>query len=167
MKHRNIANSEKRKSRKQYEINIAEKCKTDPKKFWKYVNTSMKVKNCISKLVLGNGNTAETDEQKSQALNLFLTSVFQNETLDNIPALNCASNCDGVCLPEVVITPAAVFSKLKTLHPTKSDGPDRIPPRVLLELQKFLYIPLTILFNNSMEKGSIPCDWINAEITAI
>ena len=30
VKHRNIANSEKRKSRKMYEINIEEKCKTDP-----------------------------------------------------------------------------------------------------------------------------------------
>ena len=127
----------------------------------------MKVKNGISKLVLGNGNTAKTDEQKSQALNLFFSSVFQNDTLDNIPALNCANNSDGVCLPEVVITPAAVFNKLKTLNPTKSEGPDRIPPRVLLELQKFLYIPLTILFNNSIEKGSIPCDWKNAEITPI
>ena len=124
----------------------------------KYANTSLKVKNGISKLVLGNGNTAETDEQKSQALNLFFYSVFQNETLDNIPALNCASNSDGVCLPEVVITPVAVFDKLKTLNPTKSEGPDRIPQRVLLELHKFLYIPLTILFNNSIEKGSIPCD---------
>ena len=56
------------------------------------------------------------------------------------------------------ITLAAVFDKLKTLNTTKSEGPDRIPPRVLLELQKFLYIPLTILFNNSIEKGSIPCD---------
>ena len=167
VKHRNIANSEKRKSRKQYEINIAEKCKTDPKFFWKYINTSMIVKNGISKLVLGNGNNAETDEQKSQELNLFFSSVFQNETLDNIPAINCANNSDGVCLPELVITPAAVFNKLKTFNPTKSEGPDRIPPRVLLELQKFLYIPLTILFNNSIEKGSIPCDWKNAEITPI
>ena len=127
----------------------------------------MKVKNGISKLVLGNGITAETDKQKSQALNLFFSSVFHNETLDNIPALNCASNSEGVCLPEVVITPQAVFNKLKTLNPTKSEGPDRIAPRVLLELQKFLYIPLTILFNNSIEKGSIPCDWKNEEITPI
>ena len=97
----------------------------------------------------------------------FSLMFFQNETLDNIPALNCANNSDGVCLPEVVITPAAVFNKLKTRNPTKSEGPDRIPPRVLLELQKFLYIQLTILFNNLIEKGSIPCDWKNAEITAI
>ena len=69
MKHRNIANSEKIKSRKQYEINIAKKCKTDPPKMSKYVNTSLKVKNGISKLVLRNGNTAKTDEQKSQTSN--------------------------------------------------------------------------------------------------
>ena len=105
--------------------------------------------------------------KKSQALNFFFLLFFQNETLDNIPALNCANNSDGVCLPFVVITPAAIFKKLKTLNPTNSEGPDRIPPRVLLELQEFLYIPLTILFNNSMEKGSIPCDWKDAEITAI
>ena len=90
------------------------------------------MKNGISKLVLGNGNTAETEEQKSQALNLFISSVFQNETLDNISAINCANNSDGVCLQEVVITPATIFNKLKTHNPTKSEGPDRIPPRVLL-----------------------------------
>ena len=104
---------------------------------------------------------------KNHKHQIYFLLVFQNETLDNIPAINCANNSDGVWLPEVVITPAAVISKLKTLNPTKSEGPDKITPRVLLELQKFLYIPLTILFNNSIEKRSIPCDWKNAEITAI
>ena len=108
----------------------------------------MKVKNGIGMLDLGDGNTAETDEQISQALNFFFSSVFQNETLDNFPSLNCANNSDGVCLPEVFIFPAAVFNILTTLDPTKSEGPDRIPPKVLLELHKLLYIRLTILFNN-------------------
>ena len=103
----------------------------------------------------------------SLALNLFFSSVFQNETLDNISALKCANNFDGVCLPEVLIISAAVFNKHKTLNPSKSEDPDRIPPRVLLELNRFLYIPLKILFNNSIEKGSIPRGWKNAEIPAI
>ena len=55
-------------------------------------NTSLKVKNGISKLILGNGITAETDEQNSQALNLFFSSALQNDTLDNIPARNCVNN---------------------------------------------------------------------------
>ena len=116
------------------------------------------MKNGISKLELGNGNTAETNEQKSQALNIFLSPVFQNETLDNIQAINCANNSDGMCIPEVVITPTASPKKLKTLNPIKSEGPNRILPRVLFELHRFLYIPLTILFNDSIEKGFIPCD---------
>ena len=109
------------------------------------------MKNGINLLELGNGNTAETVEQKSQALNIFFSSIFQNETLDSIPALNFANISDGVCLPEVVIILAAVFNRLKTLNPTKSEGPDRIPPRVLLELYMFLYILLTILFSNSLQ----------------
>ena len=130
---------------------------TDYNFFCKYVNSSLKVKNGIGKLDL-DSNTAETDEQKSLALNSFFSSVFQNETLENIPSLNYANNSDGVCLPEIVITPAAVFNKPKTLNPTKSEGRDRIPPWVLLELHKILYIPLTILYNNIIEKGSIPCN---------
>ena len=77
VKHRNIANSEKRKSGKQHEINIAEKCKSDPNFFFEICRYIMKVKNGISKLALGNGKTAETDEQKSLALNIFLSSVFK------------------------------------------------------------------------------------------
>ena len=135
--------------------------------FWKYVDTSLNVKNGISNIALGNGNTAETDEKTLHALNLFFSFVFQNEILDNISALFCAKNYDGLCFPDVFISPAAVFSKPRKLNPTKSEGRYRIHPRVLLELHKFHYIPLTILFNNSMEKGCIPCDWKNAEIIAI
>ena len=120
---------------------------------------SLKVKNCIGRVNIRDGFIAETDDNKSQALNLFFFFVFQSKTLDNIPALSCANNSDGVCLPEVVITSSAVFNRLETLNSTKSEGPDRILPRVLLELHRFVHIPLTILFNNSTEKGSIPCDW--------
>ena len=67
----------------------------------------------------------KNDEQK--ALNLSLFYVFQNETLDNILSLNCANNSDGVCLPEVVITSAAVFNKLITLNHTKSEGTTSTP----------------------------------------
>ena len=124
------------------------------------------MKNSIRKLELGDGNTAKTDEKKSLASTIFLSFVLQNETLNNILALYCTNNSDGVCSPWVFITPAAVYNKLKTLNPTRSEGPNRIPPRVLLEHHNFLHIPLTI-FNNSMEKGQIPCDWRNAEIAAI
>ena len=63
-----------------------------------------------------------------------------------------ACMCTRSSSTEVVIPSAAVFSKLRTLNPTRSEFPYRIPSRVQLELHKFRYIPLTILFNNSIEK---------------
>ena len=42
----------------------------------KCINTSLNVKNSISKLDLGNGYTPETADQKSQALNLIFSTVF-------------------------------------------------------------------------------------------
>ena len=72
-------------------------------------------------------------------LSLFCYGLFIQSRLSKV-----------LMISEVVITPAA--NKLKTLNPTKSEVPDRIPPSVLLELQRFIYIPLTILFNNSIEK---------------
>ena len=64
------------------------------------------------------------------------------------PVLTCANNSYGICLQDAVITIAAVFNKLRSLRHTTLEGPHRIPPRVLHELNKFLYTPLTILFNN-------------------
>ena len=42
-----------------------------------FLNMSLKVKNGIDKLDLGNGNTAKTDKEKSQVLNLFYLLFFK------------------------------------------------------------------------------------------
>jgi hypothetical protein len=53
------------------------------------------------------------------------------------------------------------------LNPTKAQGPDNILPKVLKELSKELALPLSILFNKSLETGTIPLDWNSAEVVAI
>ena len=64
-----------------------------------------------------------------------------------------------------MITPIAV--KDKQLNNCKAQGPDGIPPRVLKEVSENLAIPLSILFNKSLEKGLIPADWKQAEVVAV
>ena len=92
---------------------------------------------------------------------------FLNETLCKMTAKTTADNECSICLPDVFITPAVVINKHKTLNPTRYKGPDRIPSRVLLELHMLLYISLAALFDNSIEKGSIPYYLKNAETTGI
>ena len=72
-----------------------------------------------------------------------------------------------IYLTDIVITPIAVKDKLKQLNNCKAQGPDGIPPRVLKEVSENLAIPLSILFNTSLEKGLIPADWKQAEVVAV
>ena len=53
------------------------------------------------------------------------------------------------------------------LNKDKAQGPDKIQPRVLKELHLQLGVPLSILFNMSLEEGQIPDEWKRAEVTAI
>ena len=68
---------------------------------------------------------------------------------------------------EVRVTVEAVKKKLKNLDINKAQGPDKVPAKVLKELSEELALPLTILYNKSLETGSLPSEWKTAEVTAI
>ena len=60
-----------------------------------------------------------------------------------------------------------VQEKLQHLNIYKSTGPDMLHHRILRALDHKLAIPLTHIFNNSVEAGIIPEDWKSANVTAI
>ena len=53
---------------------------------------------------------------------------------------------------------------LKGLDPTKAAGPDEIPPSMLKALAEELCQPLSIIYNRSLEAGTVPRDWRTADI---
>ena len=57
--------------------------------------------------------------------------------------------------------------KLLHLNPDKSIGPDDVHARLLIELAEDLAGPLSALFNETMEQGTIPSDWKQAYISSI
>ena len=58
-------------------------------------------------------------------------------------------------------------SQKQTESTKKSRWPESFYPRVLKELADKLALPITHLFNKSIEKGSVPEDWTQAEVCAI
>ena len=60
-----------------------------------------------------------------------------------------------------------VLDTLLKLNKGKAQGPDEVPPRVLLELSKEMSIPFSILFNKSLETGKMPTDWKDADVVDI
>ena len=163
---RNKVRKKTRQAKKRYESSIVNSIKTNPKAFWRYAQQTNKTKVGIPTLDRGDDshNKAETDEEKAETLASFFSKVFTKEPEDDLPqenpfTTNETSSCD--------ITPSKVEKLLNKLKPSKSPGPDGLHPRVLKELSSTLCNPLCLLFNTSLNSGTLPAEWKKATITAI
>jgi len=112
------------------------------------------------------GETTSNDQEKSEVLNNFFTSVFTDEDLNNIPDLNINQDIQTKS-SSAEVTTEEMKKLLEQLKAGKSPGPDQLHPRILKECAKELALPLKLLFDLTMEKGCIPKEWKSAEIKAI
>ena len=67
------------------EKEIANEAKTNPKKFWQYVNRRTKTTSGIANLETPNNTLTSKDKEKAEILANFFTSVFTKEKLGDIP----------------------------------------------------------------------------------
>jgi hypothetical protein len=78
---------------------IAAECKSNPKKFWKYVNSRVKSSHDIGDIIIKTKNGAEEtlkeDEDKANAFGDYFASIFSNEgnhEFNNLPYRGCSDN---------------------------------------------------------------------------
>jgi len=64
-------------------------------------------------------------------------------------------------LDSIKITEAAVLKVLRKLNGNKSPGPDCVYPKVLSVGVQMM--PLSIIFKQTLEEGSLPLDWKEAK----
>ena len=161
---RNKARKATRQAVKDFEKLIAKEAKRNPKAFHKYVNSKTKVRSGISELETNDG-LAISDQEKSEALNTFFTSVFTKEDLTEIPT--CVTHQVNPALKNVTLNREELLKKLSKLNPAKSQGPDGLHPRVLRECAESIVDPLLILFKQSLQLGQVPSSWKQGNITPI
>ena len=70
-------------------------------------------------------------------------------------------------IPAIIIRPEGVEKLLKQLNPSKASGPDGIPNRILKECSKQLAPGLASIYQKSINTGSLPSNWPNANITCL
>ena len=138
--------------------------KSNPRAFWRYVNSKIKVKASIPTLVdeSFDGLEAASDVDKAETLNKFFASTFTKESFDTIPVFQDREFI--TCLDDILIDVSTVKDKLCNLNPTKATGPDGLPPRVLKEAAIELSIPLSMIFQKSLSESKLPLDWKEATI---
>ena len=70
-------------------------------------------------------------------------------------------------VPDISISVDGVLNLLKTLNTKKAPGPDKILARVLKLCADEIASTLTVIFTQSLNTGSIPKDWLSANITPV
>ncbi|WAR05168.1 hypothetical protein MAR_020537, partial [Mya arenaria] len=148
---RNRANDFVKNSKRQYERNISQKAKSEPKQFWRYVKSKTKSRSNISNLKRENGEFVRNDKEKVDLLNEFFTTVFTKENIDTIPDIEDKDvNSE---LSSLTVSEEEVLKLLKDIDPSKSMGPDCIHPFLLKSMPDIFVEPLTIIFNKSVNTG--------------
>ena len=67
----------------------------------------------------------------------------------------------------ITINEAGVRKLLQNIKPHKAAGPDNIQARILLEAANNLVPAMTILFQASIDQGTLPDDWKTANVAPI
>ena len=70
-------------------------------------------------------------------------------------------------MPDIKVNKEGVTKLLHKLNPSKASGPDLIPARILKELAVEIAPFLTTIFQESFHTGTVPRDWMIANVTAI
>ena len=151
--------------RSDYERNLSLNIKQNPKAFWKYIISRLKVRPTIDDLQCPDGSTAHTDKDKAEALSNFFTSIFTQENLSSIPSFTLDTTVP--LLQTVTISPNTVYKKLLDINPGKSQGSEGWPLLALKETAEQICTPLSILFEKSLETGILPDDWKSTQVTPI
>ena len=154
----NIRREEERK----YEKNIVEKCKEEPKLFYRFINEKTKHKENIIKLKK-DGVLYEKEEEISELLNTSFQSVFTRETefvepeaMNEVPKMG-----------EIKVEVEEIEKYLRDLDCRKATGPDEVSGWVLKECREHLVVPIHHIIASSISTGEVPEEWKRANIVPL
>ena len=162
---RNQVTSATRRDRIAFERNISKEIKNNNKLFWRYVNSQRNTKTTIPDLKRKDGSLTSDDREKAELLNDQFCSVFTNEDTSNIPDIDPLPT--NTKLENIEVKTTEVIKQLKGLRTQKSCGPDGVHPYLLKHLAEQMAIPLTLIFNVTIQTGKIPEIWKQGIVSAL
>lgn len=166
VRERNAANKEVRKSRRDFEKNVAKECKSNSKGVWNYIKKQRKCGNAMPDLKRKDGSYTSNDEEAAEALSDQYFETFTKEDTANLPDI-AGKPLQTDPLSTFNIDRERVKKVIQNLKINKSPGIDRIHPRVLKEVGEVISYPITLIHKLSLEESELPQQWKDAEITPI
>ena len=159
------ATNEVRKSKRNFEHKLAKNIKSDSKSFYAYVRSKQNVRDRVGPLVDNDGNIITQGVLMAEELNIHFSSVFTREDTSSLPAPQTKfDGSEGERLGQLVVTPEVVANKNDNMKENKSPGVDGIAPKILKETVDQICTPRAHVFNLSLQEGSVPLEWKEANI---
>ena len=180
-----------------YLLGIKNQIKSDPKKFWQFVNNKKKTNNFPTQMTYNN-HTASDPTTICDIFAIFFQTVYKKpkpcdtscdttlkRTCDNpcnntCDKLNCDNNCDKIenylktlesfpqlDVAEPIFEETDIIDHVLKLDDSSSYGPDEIPPFIVKRFISVLARPLCYLFNLSIRTGVFPNVWKSSYVVPL
>ena len=133
------------------------------KPFWKYVKSRKQDHIGVSPLK-SNGQLVNDSKGKADILINQFKFVFTREENKTLPK---TTKHISRSIPDLEIRSEGIAKLLKNINPSKASGSDNIPNRILKDCAKQLVPGLTSIYQKSIDTGTLPRDWLNANVSCV
>ena len=153
----NAATNEVRKSKRNFELKLAQNIKSDSKSFYANVRSKQNVRDKVGPLEDNAGDKITEGILMAEELNLHFSSVFTREDTSSLPVPETKFNgSEEEKLGQLIVTTEVVASKINNIKENKSPGVDGLSPKILKETVEQISKPLAHVFNMSLQEGIVP-----------
>lgn len=160
--------TENRKAKAEFEEKLASNIKSNTKSFFAYANSNRKINKKIGPLKDDNKNVIDSNKCAADYLNKYFISVFVEEDVSKMPVPNKMFHGSiEESLQNVVVDVELMTSKLNSLNVSKSQGPDEVHGKLVMELSQEIAPSLLNLFRASLEEGVVPQDFRDAIVVPL
>ena len=132
------------------EKQVARDSKTNPKRFYSFINSAKRSRSSIGPLT-ANGE-------------LVTDLLQQARSIVNPPSKDPTGI---VRLDDVVVSEVTVKNAINRIHEFASPGPDDVTNKIIVELKDEIADPLSRLLRKSLDEMKIPSEWRMSNVTPI
>ena len=144
------------------ERQIAKDCKSNPKRFYSYVNNARSSRSTIGP-IKKNGELVVDPKEQANVFNAHYSSVF-NRGGAATPELTSNGTHR---IEDIEINEEVIKSAIQQLNEFSAPGPDGISNKIIVELKDELALPLSLLFRKSLDEARIPSDWRLSNVSPV
>ncbi|CAG9136268.1 unnamed protein product [Plutella xylostella] len=137
-----------------------------PRVFWRFINEKRGTDHGVPASMKLNNTEAQTGPDVANLFADHFSSVYSSSNPSVVPYCP-VSKSQSHCIGLLSFSEYDVMRQIKRLDIFKGAGPDGTPPVFIKRCGTVLALPLTIIYNQSLNTGVFPTEWKKARIVPV